>query len=134
MKVGEQDCASIQIYTYSMRGGIALLGHLYLCRYDFPLSRRLVAGFSRRRAAYVGFVVKKWHWDRFLSEYFDSIFAYKHRSTDSAYSFDSSAIELPRSLQFVCTYKHWFNILKIHMVYQDSVRTSHRTACVHWKD
>jgi hypothetical protein len=50
---------SIQIYTYCMRAGIALLGHLYLCRYYFSLSRRLVAEFSRLRAGSVGFVVKK---------------------------------------------------------------------------
>jgi hypothetical protein len=38
--------------------------------------RRLVAGLSPRRSGfdpgsvYVGFVVGKWHWDRFFSEYF----------------------------------------------------------------
>lgn len=96
-----------------MRARIALLGHLYLCSYYFPLSRRLVARFSQRRAGSFGFVVKKkWHWKRFLSEYFDSIFAYKHRATNSAYSFDSPLIEFSRGPQFVFTYKHSFNILK----------------------
>lgn len=55
---------------------------------------------------------KKWLCDRFLSEHFDSIFPYKHRSINSAQSFDSSPIEFSRGLQFVCMYKHTFNILK----------------------